>query len=69
MVQSSKVEDNVIVAEYDHPNTNQSSTDFYSLEELEQLENESMTQIVKRFSNVRFKRNPKFKYKSNYNRF
>ncbi|KAL8155978.1 hypothetical protein AgCh_001147 [Apium graveolens] len=28
-----------------------------------------MAQIVKRFSNVRFKRNPKFKYKSNYNRF
>ena len=28
-----------------------------------------MALIVKRFSNVRFKRNPKFKYKSNYNRF
>ncbi|KAL8124816.1 hypothetical protein AgCh_012462 [Apium graveolens] len=43
--------------------------DFYSLEELEQLEDESMALIIKRFSNVRFKRNPKFKYKSNYNRF
>ncbi|KAL8119695.1 hypothetical protein AgCh_016979 [Apium graveolens] len=69
MVQFSKAEENVIVAEYDPPTTNQSSDDFYSLEELEQLEDESMTQIVKKFSNVRFKRNPKFKYKSNYNRF
>ena len=28
-----------------------------------------MALIIKRFSNVRFKRNPKFKYKSNNNRF
>ncbi|KAL8092767.1 hypothetical protein AgCh_034863 [Apium graveolens] len=69
MVQSSKVEDNVIVAEFDSPTTNQSGDDYYSLKELEQLEDESMALIVKRFSNVRFKRNPKFKYKSNYNRF
>ncbi|KAL8125672.1 hypothetical protein AgCh_013075 [Apium graveolens] len=69
MVQSSKAEENVIVAEFDPLTTNQSGDDFYSLEELEQLEDESMALIVKRFSNVRFKRNPKFKYKSNYNRF
>ncbi|KAL8114663.1 hypothetical protein AgCh_021502 [Apium graveolens] len=69
MVQSSKAEENVIVAEFDPPTTNQSGDDFYSLEELEQLEDESMALIVKRFSNVRFKTNPKFKYKSNYNRF
>ncbi|KAL8095394.1 hypothetical protein AgCh_036748 [Apium graveolens] len=69
MVQSSKAEENVLVAEYDPPTTNQSGDDFYSLEELEQLEDDSMTQIVKRFSNVRFKRNPKFKYKSNYSKF
>ncbi|KAL8125830.1 hypothetical protein AgCh_013212 [Apium graveolens] len=69
MVQSSKAEENVIVAEFDPPTTNQSKYEFYSLEELEQLEDESMALIVKRFSNVRFKRNPKFKYKSNYNRF
>ena len=58
MVQSSKSEENVIVAEFDPPTTNQSSDDFYSLEELEQLEDESMALIVKRFSNVRFKRIP-----------
>ncbi|KAL8098292.1 hypothetical protein AgCh_031164 [Apium graveolens] len=69
MVQFSKGEENELVAEYDPPTTNQSSDDFYSLEELEQLEDESMAQIVKRFSHVRFKRNPKLKYKSNYNKF
>ncbi|KAL8113483.1 hypothetical protein AgCh_020703 [Apium graveolens] len=69
MVQCSKAEENMLVAEYDPPTTNQSSDDFYSLEELEQLEDESMAQIVKRFSHVRFKRNPKLKYKSNYNKF
>ncbi|KAL8126837.1 hypothetical protein AgCh_013946 [Apium graveolens] len=69
MVQFSKGEENELVAEYDPPTTNQSSDDFYSLEELEQLEDESMAQIVKRFSHVRFRRNPKLKYKSNYNKF
>ncbi|KAL8133025.1 hypothetical protein AgCh_008470 [Apium graveolens] len=69
MVQFSKAEENVLVAEYDPPTTNQSSDDFYSLEELEQLEDESMAQIVERFSNVRFRRNPKLKYKSNYYKF
>ncbi|KAL8105347.1 hypothetical protein AgCh_029223 [Apium graveolens] len=61
MVPSCKAEENLLVAEYDPPTTNQSSDDFYSLEELEQLEDESMAQIVKRFSNVRFKRNPKLR--------
>ena len=42
MVQCSKAEENMLVAEYDPPTTNQSSDDFYSLEELEQLEDESM---------------------------
>ena len=40
---------------------------FYSLEELEQLEDESMALIVKRFGKFRFRRNPNFKFKSNVN--
>ena len=43
--------------------------DFYSLEELEQLEDESMALIVKRFGKFRFRRNPNLKFKSNVNRF
>ena len=42
---------------------------FYSLEELEQLEDESMALIVKRFGKFRFRRNPNFKFKSNVNKF
>ena len=48
---------------------NKSDGDFYSLEELEQLEDESMALIVKRFGKFRFIRNPNFKFKSNVSRF
>ena len=48
--------------------TSESDGDFFSLEELEQLEDESMTIIVKKFGHFRFRRNPDFNLKSNYNR-
>ena len=66
---SSGLNKDVIIAEYGVTSPNQSDGDFYSLEELEQLEDESMALIVKRFGNFRFRRNPDFKFKSNYNRF
>ena len=69
IVQSSDLNKDVIIAEYGVTSPNQSDGDFYSLEELEQLEDESMALIVKRFGNFRFRRNPDFKFKSNYNRF
>ena len=39
------------------------------MEELEQLENNTMSYMVGKFKNLRFKRNPKYKFKSgsNYN--
>ena len=39
------------------------------MEELEQLEDESMALIVKRFVDFRFRKNLDFKFKSNYNKF
>ena len=48
---------------------NQSTDDFYSLEELDQLEDESMAMIVRKFGRFKFRRNPSFRIKSNYNRF
>ena len=69
IVQSSGLNKDAIIAEYGVTSPNQSDGDFYSLEELEQLEDESMALIVKRFGNFRFRRNPNFKFKSNYNRF
>ena len=68
-VQSSGLNKDAIIAEYGVTSPSQSYGDFYSVEELEQLEDESMALIVKRFGNYRFIRNPDFKFKSNYNRF
>ena len=38
--------------------------DFYSMEELEQLENKTMAYMEGKFKNLRFKRTPKYKFKS-----
>ena len=63
IVHSSGLNKDTIIAEYGVTSPNQSDGDFYSLEELEQLEDESMALIVKRFGNFRFRRNPNFKFK------
>ena len=65
-----KVEQKIVKSsEYGVTSPNQSDCDFYSLEELEQLEDESMALIVKKFGNFIFRRNPNYKFKSNYNIF
>ena len=69
IIQSSGLNQETITAEYGITSPNQSDGDFYSLEELEQLEDESMALIVKRFGKFRFRRNPNFKFKTNVNRF
>ena len=69
IIQSSGLNQETIIAEYGITSPNQSDGDFYSLEELEQLEDESMALIVKRFGKFRFRRNPNFKFKTNVNRF
>ena len=38
--------------------------DFYLMEELEQLENNTMAYMEGKFKNLRFRRNPKYKFKS-----
>ena len=68
-VQSSGLNKDTIIVEYGVTSPNQSDGDFYSLEELKQLEDESMALIVKTFGNFIFKRNPNFKFKSKFNRF
>ena len=69
IIQSSGLNLETITAEYGITSPNQSDGDFYSLEELEQLKDESMALIVKRFGKFRFRRNPNFKFKTNINRF
>ena len=69
IVQSSGLNKDTIIVGYDVTSLNQSDGDFYSLEEMEQLEDKSKALIVKRFGNFRFRRNPNFKFKSNVNIF
>ena len=67
--QYSGLNQKAITVEYGITSPNQSDGDFYSLEELKQLEDEFMALILKRFGKFRFRRNPNFKFKSNVNRF
>ena len=69
ILQSSSLNQEAIIVEYGITSPNQYDGDFYSLEELKELEDESMDLIVKRFRKFRFRRNPNFKFKSNVNRF
>ena len=68
IVQSSGINKDAIIAEYSVTSTSESDGDFFSLEELEQLEDESIAIIVKKFGHFRFRRDPNFKLNSNYNR-
>lgn len=56
-----KIEDSKTCASYED--------DFYNLEELDQLENKIMTYMAKKFSNLKFIRNPKFRSKNTQSRF
>ena len=58
-----------IIAEYGTTPATPDSGVFYSLEELEHLEDESMALIVRKFGNFRFRRNPNYKFKSSAKRF
>ena len=64
IIQSSGLKKDAIIVEYGVTSPNQSDGDFYSLEDMEQLGDESMALIAKRFENFRFIRNPNFKFKS-----
>lgn len=69
IVQPSNTGKELITAEYGVTSTTHGDSEYYSLKELEQLEDDSMALIVNKFDNFRFRRNPIFKYKSNFNRF
>ena len=50
-----------IIAEYGTTPTTSDNGEFYSLEEHEQLEDESMALVVRNFGNIRFRKNPTFR--------
>ncbi|KAK1358538.1 CCHC-type domain-containing protein [Heracleum sosnowskyi] len=59
----------IIEAEMDSVNLGVDESDYYTLEELEQMEDKTMAYLAAKFSHIRFKRNPKYKFKGSTNRF
>ncbi|KAK1379987.1 hypothetical protein POM88_026731 [Heracleum sosnowskyi] len=58
-----------IEAEMDSVNLGVDESDYYTLEELEQMEDKTMAYLATNLSHIRFKRNPKYKFKGSTNRF
>ena len=59
----------IIEAEMDSANLGAEESEYYTLEELEQMEDKTMAYLAAKFSHIRFKRNPKYKFKGSTNRF
>ena len=57
----------VVEADYNESTHGSDEDDFYTMEELEQLENKTMAYMAGKFKNLRFRRNPKYKFKSGSN--
>ena len=54
----------VVEVEFIETSQDSDEDDFYSMEELEQLENKTMAYMAGKFKNLGFRRNPKYKFKS-----
>ena len=54
----------IVEAEFTELTQESYEDDLYSMEELEQLENKTMAYMAEKFKNLRFRRNPKYKFKS-----
>lgn len=53
----------VLEAELEDVNPEADESEYYTLEELEQLKDKSMAYLAAKFSHIRFKRNPRYKFK------
>ena len=57
----------IVEADFTESTHGSDEDDFYTMEELEQLENKTMAYMAGKFKNLRFRRNPKYKFKSGSN--
>ena len=57
----------IVEADFTESTHETDKDDFYTMEELEQLENKTMAYMAGKFKNLRFRRNPKYKFKSGSN--
>ena len=63
------VKEEIIDAEMTPDPLASDENDYYTLEELDQLEDQSMAYLAGRIKNIRFRRNPKYKFRSSAGRF
>ncbi|KAK1392926.1 hypothetical protein POM88_011982 [Heracleum sosnowskyi] len=68
VVQPSSSNLDVIDAEFGLTSIDQSGGDYYSLEELDQLEDGDLAMMVRKFGKFRFRRNPNLKFKPRFQR-
>ena len=57
----SKSTQEFVVPEMEPTISSSGDDEFYSMEELEQLEDESLSMFAKKFGNMRFRKNPSYK--------
>ena len=57
----------IVEADFTESTHGSDEDDFYTMEELEQLENKTTAYMVEKFKNLRFRKNPKYKFKSGSN--
>ncbi|XP_063946117.1 uncharacterized protein LOC135151534 [Daucus carota subsp. sativus] len=58
-----------VVPEMGHTSLSTGDDEFYSMEELDQLEDESLAMFARKFGNMRFRKNPSYKFKSSGSKF
>ncbi|XP_063937994.1 uncharacterized protein LOC135147888 [Daucus carota subsp. sativus] len=58
-----------VVPEMGHTSVSTGDDEFYSMEEFDQLEDESLAMFARKFGNMRFRKNPSYRFKSSGNKF
>ena len=69
VVVPSKTTQQLVVPEVGPTASSNSDEEFYFMGELENLEDESLSMFTKKFGNMRFRKNPSYKYKPAVSRF
>uniref|UniRef100_A0A164VA75 CCHC-type domain-containing protein n=1 Tax=Daucus carota subsp. sativus TaxID=79200 RepID=A0A164VA75_DAUCS len=69
VVVPSKTTQEFVVPEMGQTASSSGDEEFYTMEELEQLEDQSLSLFAKKFGNMRFRKNPSYKYKPTVSKF
>ena len=69
VVAPSKTTQEFVVPEMGQTASSSGDEEFYTMEDLEQFKDQSLSLFAKKFGNMRFNKNPSYKYKPTVNRF